>query len=226
MGFQTEEGSQATNYVEHQEQNYPLSLGSLEYCKIGNNADQFFKNTTDSEFYDSTLLENEWYLKSNIDKTTLSTTDTTDRVWTKSGVNKNNTYIYAFRDHYLKVGSKVYSDMFLEYTATYLTNNNIYGCCYNTTGDGYPSIRVGMTLSGPSTISDFKTWMNTHNPKFYYETVETKYTHISETDYPTLYQQLENIYNNAKSYEGVTHITQTNDDLPFNLEVSALAKIE
>ena len=217
--IQLEEGSTATPYI-------PYIANPIEYCKIGSNEDQIFKNTTDSEFYDSTLELNEWYLKSNIDKTTLPTTDTTDRVWTKSGVNKNNTYIYTFKDRHLKVGSKVYSNMFLEYNATYLTNNNIYGCCYNTTGDGYPSIRVGMTLNGPSTMSAFKTWMDTNNPKFYYETVETKYTHISETDYPVLHQQLENMYNNAKSNDGVTQITQTNDDLPFNLKITALSKIE
>lgn len=56
---------------------------------------------------------------------------------------------------------------------------------------------------------------------YYYNSSNTP---IQITD-TTLIQQLDNL-TNAKSYDDVTHITQTNDDLPFNLEVSALAKIK
>jgi hypothetical protein len=58
------------NYVSHQEQSPSLTLDNLEYCKIGDYSDIFFKNTTDSEYYDSTLELDKWYLKKNILKTT------------------------------------------------------------------------------------------------------------------------------------------------------------
>ena len=40
----------------------------------------------------------------------------------------------------------------------------------------------------------------------------------------TLIDELENLKNNAKSYKDVTYITQTNDDLPFIINASALMK--
>lgn len=154
VGSQLEEGSTATEYVEHQEQNYPISLGNLEYCKIGDYVDQFFKNTIDSEFYDSTLLENEWYLKKNIGK-----------IDSYNGETITTSYI-------------------------------------STTG----GLDTGATV--------------------YYGLATPTYIHISQTEYPTLKGQLDNLYNNAKSYNGQTNITQTNDDLPFNISVDVKVKTE
>lgn len=49
-----------------QEQTYPLSLGDLEYCKIGDYEDEFYKATES----DTGLTAGKWYLKKNIGKTT------------------------------------------------------------------------------------------------------------------------------------------------------------
>lgn len=200
-----QEGSTATEYVEHQEQNYPISLGNLEYCKIGDYADQIFKNTIDSEFYDSTLLENEWYLKKNIEKRIFDGSETN---WLKDG----NSY---------KINQ---SDM--------LSANVGYGLCnyfknsridYSYTAGhvrfGWSNTNIYFYVD-TETIADvnaWKDWLSTHNTKVYYPLATPQYIHISETDYPILRSQLENLYNNAKSYDGQTNITQTNDDLPFNI---------
>jgi len=125
---------------------------NLEYCKIGDYADQIFKNTTDSPFYDNTLVENEWYLKKKV----------------------------------LKIDS---------YNGETITTPYI-----STTG----GLDTGATI--------------------YYGLSTPTYTQISQENYPTLRGQLEDIYNNSKSYNGQTNITQTNDDLPFNLSVSILEK--
>lgn len=137
--IQLEEGSTATEYAPYHE--------PIEYCKIGDYADQFFKNTIDSEFYDSTLLENEWYLKKKISK-----------IDSYNGETITTPYI-------------------------------------STTG----GLDTGATV--------------------YYGLTTPTYIHISQEEYPTLKAQLENLYNNAKSYNGQTNITQTNDDLPFNISV-------
>lgn len=68
--FQLEEGQTITTFVEYKEQNLPLSLGNLEFGKIGSYEDIFFKNTIDNELYDSNLELNKWYLKKNIGKAT------------------------------------------------------------------------------------------------------------------------------------------------------------
>ena len=70
--FQVEKGTTATSYTPHQEQNFPISLGDLEYCKIGDYEDIFFKNVVGSEYYDSTLESGKWYLKKNVEKNILT----------------------------------------------------------------------------------------------------------------------------------------------------------
>lgn len=138
--IQVEYGETATPYL-------PYIANPLEYCKIGDYADQFFKNTIDSEFNDNNLLENEWYLKKKVSK-----------IDSYNGETITTPYI-------------------------------------STTG----GLDTGATV--------------------YYGLTTPTYIHISETDYPILRSQLENLYNNAKSYNGQTNITQTNEDLPFNISV-------
>lgn len=180
-----------TTFEPYQTQNFTIDLGSIELCKIGSSQDYIYENNGD------------WYLHKETETEILPSSDTTNRVWTKSGVNKNNTYIYTFRDHYLKIGSNLYSNMFLEYTATYLTNNDIYGCAYSTTGDGNPSVRVGMTLNGVTTVANFRTWLSANQPTFYYELATPTDTQITDT---SLIQQLNNL-KNATLFNGVNNIS-------------------
>jgi hypothetical protein len=127
-------------------------VNNLEYCKIGDYADQIFKNTTDSPYYDNTLIENEWYLKKKIGK-----------IDSYNGETITTPYI-------------------------------------STTG----GLDTGATV--------------------YYGLETPTYIHISQEDYPTLKEQLDNLYNNAESYDEQTNITQTNDDLPFNISVDVKVK--
>ena len=60
----------------------------------------------------------------------------------------------------------------------------------------------------------------------YYGLSTPVYTHITSEDYSTLKTELDNIYNNIESYPDKTYMTQTNDDLPFDIELSVLTKIE
>ena len=214
--IQIEEGSTPTNYVEHQEQNYPISLGDLEYCKIGSNEDQIFKNTTDSEFYDSTLLENEWYLKKKIGKEILNGSEN----WT------NNETVKRLRLILPQYVGNTSNNSLTGYLTNYFTEitpgqnwGKNEGFCF----DMVSALCIWNNYASSEDLTGFKNWLSSHNLLFYGVLKTPQNTQITDTE---LIQQLENIYHNAKSYEGVTHITQTNDDLPFNLEVSALAKIE
>ena len=59
--LQLEPGSKANSYT-------PYGTTPIEMGGIGDYEDEFFKNTTDSEYYDSTLLQDKWYLKKRIGK--------------------------------------------------------------------------------------------------------------------------------------------------------------
>ena len=143
--IQLEEGTTATTYEPYY---------NIEYCKIGDYADQIFKNTTDSPYYDNTLVDGDWYCKKNVGK-----------IDSYNGESITTTYI-------------------------------------STTG----GLDTGATV--------------------YYGIATPTYIHITETDYPTLRTQLENLYNNAISYQNETIISQTNEDLPFNFDVSGRIEIK
>ena len=75
-----------------------------------------------------------------------------------------------------------------------------------------------------STLADFKAWLSTHNTTIYYPLAE--YTDIPITD-TTLISQLNDIYNNAHSYNGVTNITTTYEDgnEQMYLDIEALKNV-
>lgn len=222
----------------------PYIENPIEYCKIGDYADQFFKNTTDSEFYDSTLLENEWYLKKNITKNIFDGSTTKDDYVYSSdltdvlavNMRPNRIDAPAFKYDFGIDKSSIFSNKF-KYKWSTGNEEHIYITGATQIPDGfYGNIRLyinhdrlngySSSLTNAQKRDLLQNWLSVNPLTVYFIARYPVTIHISETDYPTLYQQLENIYNNVKSYDGVTHITQTNDDLPFNLEVSALAKIE
>lgn len=188
-----------------EEQNYPISLGNLEYCKIGNYADQIFKNTTDSLYYDNTLAEGDWYLKKNIGKVIFNGTESWE-------IYTDNVFSYEKITNIRNCLSDYYVFNSTERIGRLLDGQ--FGIANSANGN-----RICFKNQNCSTITDFKTWLSTHNTIVYYPLETSTYIHISQEDYPILKAQLENLYNNAKSYNGQTNITQTNDDLPFNISV-------
>lgn len=66
-----------------------------------------------------------------------------------------------------------------------------------------------------------KTWLSNNKTTIRYPLATPTYTKITSTNYPTLYSQLEAIYN-AQGYDNQTNISQTNNDLPFKITASAL----
>jgi len=69
------------------------------------------------------------------------------------------------------------------------------------------------------TISNFKTWLNAHNVIIYFLLATPTTTEITDT---TLISQLEAI---KKSYTPQTNISQTNNDMPFILDVTAIQNL-
>lgn len=64
-------------------------------------------------------------------------------------------------------------------------------------------------------VAALKTWLSSHNTILDYVQATPTYTKITDTN---LINQLEEVYR-ANSYKDQTNISQTNNDLPFNLDV-------
>ena len=65
--LQIEKGSTATTYKPYTSQTLPINLGTLEYCKIGNYADEFVKAVSKKNLFNESqlLLANNWSLNSS-----------------------------------------------------------------------------------------------------------------------------------------------------------------
>lgn len=103
---------------------------------------------------------------------------------------------------------------------TGIGNIDSEGIAIRDTRNGF-TIRILKTRV--SDLSTFLTWLSEHNAIVYYAL--ENYTDIPITD-TTLINQLNDIYNNAHSYNGVTNITTTYEDgnEQMYLDIEALAK--
>lgn len=197
-----------------QSQTYPLSLGDLEYCKIGNYEDLFFKNVVGSEYYDSTLELDKWYLKKNIDKHLLIGDDINNE--------HNNTFVLkqSICSLFKKPVANTDTPLIMSTHLVPISWSSSWA-----TATGFISInaddgdtRVRMSLPN-MTIAEYRTWEQSNTLLLYYVKAQPQNILLSDT----LQTQLDNIAN-ALSYDEQTNISQTNDDLPFIISASVLMK--
>ena len=193
------------DYAPYTRTSYPIHLGEYELCKIGDYQDKFFKNIPNTTDYKSNLEDNEWYLEKKIQKITY--TGQESEYWDNlSGTNKF--YINLNR-------SLTYALMYSNYYTYYgVGQSNLSNGEFTNVGG------IGTSLwfrnDDCANVSSFRTWLSTHNTNVYLPYETPTYTQITDT---TLITQLENVWR-ANSYKGQTNISQVNDDLPSNLEVT------
>ena len=194
-GIQIEVGSTATSYVPHQEKDFIINFGNLEFCKIGNYADYPFKEN------------GKWYKYGAISKVVLN--GTTNNITSKSGNTSNNTYISSVISDILAPTSNgaVIPLLCSHYTTSastdYIVTHNILGIAVRTD----KKLAIGETLeSTNTTVELMNTWLQTHNVSLYYPLATPTITEITDT---TLIKQLNNIYNNIRTFEGGTNISST-----------------
>ena len=208
------EGTTATTYEPHKEQNLPLSLGDLEYCKIGDYEDLFFKNVVGSEYYDSTLVENKWYLKKNIGKVVLDGSEgwvifnsSSSRVTFRTIINDIEGYTNG------NTIPNIISNRFIpnSYNVTWVIGN-----VSRTIASGGQNF-VLFVYEPNTTVEQFKEWLSSNNTEVYYILNTPTYTLLSDT----LQTQLDNIQK-AITYQDQTNVSQTNADLPFVIKLSAI----
>lgn len=202
--FWINKGTTALPYTPHQEQSLPLSLGNLEYCKIGNYEDLFFKNVVGSKYYDSTLELDKWYLKKNINKVIFNGSEN----WTIYGT---GTESWQYR---------------LINTTNVASNSTGKSNYYPYASIGGTGTAQGIGVTGGSfrirygtedTVENFKTWLSTHNVELYYQLATPTNILLNNT----LQTQLDNLAK-AISYQDQTNVSQINADLPFVIKMSAI----
>lgn len=196
----------------------PYISTPIEYGNIENHKEQIFKNTTDSSYYDNTLVEGDWYLKKNVGKVTYNGNETG---WAMLGMTNGKQFYINHSNVYHDNSKKLLM-------SNYFISGKIGD--RDTIKDTVYSFSTGIAFNPKTTVAnsldDWKTWLSTHNTEVYYPLSTPTYIHITQTDYPTLYNELENIYNNTKSYDGTTYVIQTNDELSFTLQIETLKDLE
>ena len=191
---QIEKGSTATNYVEHQEQNYPINLGTLELCKI--------PNTDYQDYFYGT--PNNWYIYKNIKKAVLNGTEAFNLA-ERTGVNVFITSIFS--QEIYKSGSiiVIISDYFIG--SKDISGNVPNSIRANINGQIFIAIPTSNPIS--ENLNTFKTWLSTHNTTVYYVLATPTSELITDT---TLITQLNNLYY-AYAYKEQTNISQENSNL-------------
>lgn len=204
-----------TTHTPYISQTYPISLGNIELCKIGDYKDRIYP------------LNGKWYLEKKIGKVVLNGSESGWDSWYTIGddigfYNYLNAAI-AKGNIESEINGKGYCNMFSEATTKNDIQNGLvekYKIC-GTQGNSYLAIGISKTkLSDYSTkalaIASFKTWLGINKPILYYVLATPTTEEITESNYPTLYNQL----NNIKLFEGVNHITMTNEsglDVEFDI---------
>ena len=215
-----------TTYIPHQEQVYPINLGSIELAKIGSYQDKLFKAISGDVVYDSLsdtqkegLNSGSWYKYGVIGKLVLDGTENwekpTTNLYNVNNITPNHlttaNIVGIISDNYVGGQTKASNSEFMT-----SVSNLDFAIGLHTNGT---SIRVKDTRG--LSLSDFKSQLSTNNVTVYYVLSTPTFTEITDE---TLISQLEN-WRNSKSYNGQTNISQTNDDKAFVISYTTLKDV-
>jgi len=181
---QLELGSTATDYEPYQEQSYPLSLGSLEFCAIGDYVDKPVK------------IGDKWYKHKAINKEILDGSGT----WTAGG--QNNAYIWRapVSDLVMPSAASVLADIICSHLKV-ITFSDIYYA--RDTGIAVPGNGQRICITTMTDVATTKAWLNANTPAVYYPLATPVDEEITNS---TLIEQLEALAA-ATMYNTQTNIT-------------------
>lgn len=190
--YQLELGSTITTYEAYRATNYPISLGSIELCKLGTYQDYIYKDGSD------------WKLHKTTGSKVFDGSD--DEGWFRSGLTTSEKFVGAINlaanDIYIPWSSVVSLLPKTDYFTN--TDEKVVGAfrIYNN-GDGrFQNLRFCIAGTSQTVVADLENWLSTHNVIFKYPTTATD-TAITDT---TLISQLEAI-RNAQLATGTSTIT-------------------
>ena len=201
------EGSYTTEtiptYIVHAEQNLPLTLGDTELCKIDTVQDYFYKDS------------GKWYLHKETGKVVFDENSTFTK-WNAASSSTRNAYRIAIDGIVPYTDSnKVIKVLTTKFKA--VAQNSTWKIGDISGGTVYPKNVVFMV--GTDVTASGMNALVLGEPLYYVLEIPTN-TEITDA---TLISQLEALLQ-AKSYNDQTNISQTNDDLPFILDITALKK--
>lgn len=185
-------------YTPYYHADYPINLGSLELCKIGDYQDYLYKENGN------------WYKYGTISHNIATGASAEQWTWTLRNENKavvqsnkigqcidGRNFIAIFSNYYKgATGSTVFS----------ASDNtvNIIGCAEQN------KIRIAVSPNDFADIDDFKNFLQENNLDFYFVLATPTTTQITDT---TLISQLDEIYEHLKLVKGTNNITVTAEDL-------------
>lgn len=178
-----------------EEKEYKINL-PFELCKIGNYKDKLYNQN------------GKWYLHKEIGKVVYDGTETN---WNRFEIGSN------IIQYYIDLNTKHNANIPLA------KSNYFRSGVLSHRGAGYEnsvytySGGIAFNPNSFPTLEDWKTWLSTHNTEVYYVLATPTTEEITESNYPTLYNQL----NAIKLFEGTNHITITNEsglDVEFDIE--------
>ena len=201
--IQLELGS-ATPYVPYSKTDYPINLGNIELCKINTYKDYFYKDS------------GKWYVHKEITKKVFSGIENLAYSGSASTPTERTTVRWNFQD-YINLANYfsnrfVYNSQSSNRIVLVVNSKTVYISTDNTiTG-------INVEDDEGTKVSKIKNWLSNNNVSLYCVLATPTETEITNS---TLIEQLEAIYR-AKSVKDKTYITQTNDELPFILDVEAI----
>lgn len=161
----------------------------IELCKIGTYQDYIYKEN------------GSWYLHKEIGKVVLNGSES----WVKSGNTSIDRYLielHTGESPLTQSGAGLSTRWRYSYSAP--TAGTFYLGLYR----GNTRLFVSYATYGTTSVSDFKSWLNSNNTTCYYVLATPTNTQITSDNYPELYSQL-NAIDKAKTYQGTTNITST-----------------
>lgn len=214
-GTQTVTISNADNT---ESQTYTLHLGDIELAKIGSYKDKIFIAEEGNEVYDSLTQEQKanltlgkWYKYGAIGKVALNGSEEYTKI---------RDYVFSTNLTNALFPTNT-SELMLEYCNYYTGVSN--SATWNNYDYllSYSSGRIVFRNKDTKEISDFKTWLSTHNTIVYYVLLTSTSTEITNN---TLLSDLEYIRTHAMSYSGATNIS-TSGNLPIIITASTLKQL-
>lgn len=204
---QLEIGSAPTQFEKHSEQTYPLSLGNLELCRIGDYQDYIYKSGSD------------WHLHKETKKAIFNGSEN----WAyNSEVNRERVFVtvndIALQEYVTTAPVVTVCDQF--------RGSNWFNLYRGTAGVNVMSShdsnhRIIIRTNDFTSADSFKTWLSSHNMTVYYVLATSTDTRIIDA---TLVAQL-NALAGAQAYSGKT-VYQTNSaTMPAILSVELLQSV-
>ena len=212
--IQVEKNSTATTYEPYHNQDYEIDLGNIELCKIGDYKDVIFKNNQLSSYYDSTLDEDGWYIKKEIDKIVLNGSEDITIDGAYSGLTYRSFNIKDYMS-LIKFSSVCICDKLL-YSEDSIYTNDIQGIKPTSNG----GIKIKIFDSSLTTIGAFQSWLSNNNLLVYFILATPTYEKITNS---TLISQLEAI--ETETGTNNFEVSNENNVLP-SLNVKRLKELD